>query len=347
MAPEVGARRRALLRASFERAITLASEMRVDALCVAGDLFERDSATVEIGEFLRGLFARLHPIPVLIAPGNHDFYRPGCLYDRVSWSDNVHVFRSHAATEITVADGLVVGAAFTTAKDDGWLSLPRAASDRPRVGLFHADLVEGRTVESRYRPVRRQDLHDAGLAFALLGHWHSALLDREGRAAYTGSLEPLDRTECGERWVHLLTVDSAGATSEVVPIAVSSVVEVAIDVTGISSAGELVREIERRIDGHADDFVALVLTGERTGELALDWPAALGAVSVAVASVDDRTNALGDWQRYRSERSVRGRFVDAIASELEQAGDDAAKRRLLDELAVGLAALEGRQALPL
>jgi DNA repair protein SbcD/Mre11 len=348
MAPESAARRRALLRASLDRVVTLAAERRVDALCIAGDLFERENATIEAGQFLRGLFNRLSPTPVLVAPGNHDYYHAGCLYDRVSWTPNVHVFRSPDFAEIPVADGVVVGSAFTTESQTDWMRLPTVDADRPRVGLLHADLVSSATTSSAYRPLRREDVAAAGLMFALLGHQHSAMLDREARVAYTGSLEPLDRTEDGSRWVHILDVDATGVRSEQVSLAASSVVEVEVDVTGIVTAGELACRVGERSAGHRDDYLFLTLSGERSGELALDWTAALTSLGSGVASVVDRTNALGDWRRYLEERSVRGRFVRSLVLELEQVRDDSAQADLLmDELTVGLAALEGRQALPL
>ncbi len=348
MAPESAARRRALLRASLGRVVSLAADRCVDALCIAGDLFERENSTIEAGQYLRGLFARLAPTLVLLAPGNHDFYSPGCLYDRVSWSPNVHVFRSPDFAEIPVADGVIVGSAFTSSDQAEWLSLSTVGSDRPHVGLFHADLVTSATTTSTYRPLRRGDVAAAGLTFALLGHQHSALLDRDARIAYTGSLEPLDRTEAGSRWAHLLDVDSTGVRSELVSLATSSVVEVSVDVTSIATTGELTARVEERAAVHTNDYVLLVLSGERSGELALDWDAALARVSSCAASVDDHTNALGDWRRYVEERSVRGRFVRSLVADLEQAREDRAQTaKLMDELTVGLAALEGRQAFPL
>jgi DNA repair exonuclease SbcCD nuclease subunit len=342
------ARRRALLRATLDRAVTLAADRRVDALCIAGDLYERENSTVQVGEYLAALFGRLAPIPVLIAPGNHDYYAPGCLYDRVPWASNVHVFRSAEPSEVAIADGVVVGAAFTTAEDGRWLRPPDVAHDKPRVGLFHADLVAGNSGSSPYRPLNRADVASAGLAFALLGHQHTGMIDPAGRVAYTGSLEPLDHTEQGSRWAHLLDVSSGGVRSEAIPIAASTVRQHDVSVAGIVTAGELARCVSAAIAGSSDDYVVLTLTGERTGELALDWQQALTPVAGLVTAVTDRTSAIGDWRLFLAEKSVRGRFVRDVAAELDRCEDDPARTGpLLDELAVGLAALDGRMALPI
>ena len=85
-------RRRGELRAALERIVDLALQCRVDALTIAGDLYEHEHATDETGAFLAALFRRLAPTPVLVAPGNHDPYVSGSLYRRVAWPDNVTVF---------------------------------------------------------------------------------------------------------------------------------------------------------------------------------------------------------------------------------------------------------------
>src|SRR5690348_6741071 len=80
--PRHGRKRRAELRATLRRALDLGRSRHVDAICIAGDLFERENALPEVGEFLRASFAGLGDIPILIAPGDRDYLSPGCLYDQ-------------------------------------------------------------------------------------------------------------------------------------------------------------------------------------------------------------------------------------------------------------------------
>src|SRR6266511_4040881 len=78
-------RRRQALRDTLLRIIDLAIAERADALLCGGDLYEQDRFTPDTGEFLFGAFERLHPMPVLLAPGNHDWWGGESLYRRVGW----------------------------------------------------------------------------------------------------------------------------------------------------------------------------------------------------------------------------------------------------------------------
>ncbi len=56
-------------------------------------------------EFPRRTFAEAGR-PVLLAPGNHDWYGPGSPYARAHCSPNVHVFSTEAPAPVDLADGL-------------------------------------------------------------------------------------------------------------------------------------------------------------------------------------------------------------------------------------------------
>ena len=345
--PEAASVRRAALRATFERALTLAAGKQVDAICIAGDLFERENATPALGEYLAAEFSRLAPTPVLIAPGNHDHYSPGCLYDRAPFGRNVHVFRSSAPEAFEVGTGAVLGAAFTTLEASEPLQLPRQASaTRPVVGLFHADLVDGR-VGSSYRPLSRQAVAESDLAMVLLGHQHVGMVDLAGRVAYPGSLEPLDRTEVGPRWVLLLNVDATGARVETCEIASARVRGVTVDVSTMVTRSDFESRLRTELPDGLTDYVALTLVGVPGGGLALDWPQAVASARVRAAELIDQTNPYSDWQRFRTEQSVRGRFVRSMAARIEGAPDAATRATLTNALAVGLGAFdEKRVGLP-
>ena len=67
------------------RICDLAGMLQVDALCCGGDLFEDEHKSLDTGNFVRDAFARLHPLPIYLAPGNHDWLGPASLYKRIDW----------------------------------------------------------------------------------------------------------------------------------------------------------------------------------------------------------------------------------------------------------------------
>ncbi|MBN2004214.1 MAG: metallophosphoesterase [Anaerolineae bacterium] len=72
--PALGPTRHADLRAALGRILALARERKVDAVTIAGDLYEQEYAPPDTAAFLAQQFARLAPIRVFIAPGARDPY---------------------------------------------------------------------------------------------------------------------------------------------------------------------------------------------------------------------------------------------------------------------------------
>ena len=93
----VGDWRRSDLRAALARILALARDQRVDAVTIAGDLYDERTAMPDTGDFLAQQFARLGNIPVVIAPGHSDPYTARSLYALTRWPSNVHIF----ANELT------------------------------------------------------------------------------------------------------------------------------------------------------------------------------------------------------------------------------------------------------
>src|SRR6266487_3296632 len=80
-----GAWRRADLRATLGRILALARERRVDAVTIAGDLYEQEYALPDTADFLVQQLAKLAPIRVFIAPGKSDPHTNDSLYALTRW----------------------------------------------------------------------------------------------------------------------------------------------------------------------------------------------------------------------------------------------------------------------
>ena len=80
LSASIGSWRRADLRATLGHILTLARERhacpepgrRVDAVTIAGDLYEQDYALPDTADFLMQQFTKLPPTRVFIAPGECD-----------------------------------------------------------------------------------------------------------------------------------------------------------------------------------------------------------------------------------------------------------------------------------
>ena len=100
--PEVARKRRQALRDTLHRILALAEEVSADAILCAGDLYEQARFTPDTRQFLLSRFGATER-PVLIAPGNHDWYGPRSLYAQVDWPPNVHIFEADRMSPVELA----------------------------------------------------------------------------------------------------------------------------------------------------------------------------------------------------------------------------------------------------
>ncbi len=132
-------RRRQALRDVLVRIVDLTRKVQAEALFCGGDLYEHEHCTPDTAEFLRTTFAELAPVPVYLAPGNHDWYGPASLYALVEWSHNVFVFRESRLRPVKLCDGVTLwGAAHLGPANTGnFLNGFHTERAGMHVALFH------------------------------------------------------------------------------------------------------------------------------------------------------------------------------------------------------------------
>ncbi|HEX4428685.1 MAG TPA: metallophosphoesterase [Frankiaceae bacterium] len=339
--PIVARARRRALRDAVRRIADLAAELRVDALCFAGDLYEHERAGPDTGEFLRTVFADV-PCPVLLAPGNHDWYGPASLYRQVEWPRQVVVFRDDRLLPFSLADGFTVwGAAHRApANTDGFLDGFRVDRQGVSVALFHGSERGGFARQESgkvpHAPFAAEQVAECGLAHALVGHFHAPAL--AAWHTYPGNPEPLAFGEYGERGAVLVDVGEDGAVSrEVHAVAESPWQDLQVRVEGASHADQIREQVAAAL-APMSGIVRLTVSGEAapgTDVSRLDLTG-LGGHLEALVVRPPQLSVGYDLAALAGEATVRGHFIrDVLASELpfEQ------QQRVLD---AGLRALDGR-----
>lgn len=325
--------------------LQLAADSQVDAVLCAGDLYEQDRFSPDTAAFLRTAFERVHPLPIFVAPGNHDWLGPTSLYSIVKWSPNVKIFDSDHLSPITLADGLTLwGAANqtpTTTKD--FLTDFHVDRGGVNVALFHgsegSSLVLQGQGKSPYAPFASAEIPASGLVHSFVGHYH-APQDAEW-FTYPGNPEPLSFGETGNRGPVVVTITGDGTISrERHVVAKTQVRDVAADLTGCSSGQDVRDRIAGALAG-ARGIVRVTLGGEVLPDvdIRLENLSDLGKhLDALVFKVGDLRVGY-DLEKLRSEQTVRGEFIRQVSD-----GNlpDPFKQRVL---VTGLRALDGRQDL--
>lgn len=349
---DVARRRRQALRDAVARVVDLAVDVGADALLCAGDLYEHERLAPDTGAFLRQRFAAAGR-PVLVSPGNHDWYGRESLYATVRWPDHVHVFTEDRLAPARLDAGLTVwGAAHRAPSGTGdFFEGARAEGGGLHLALVHASERAGLPDEGRakhpHAPFDAADVPAAGFAHALCGHHHRP---RAGEHhTYPGNPEPLTFGEDGRRGPVVVDVGAdGGLRREWRAVAGTAWHDVEVDVSSCETVDACVARAHAALAGR-DGVVRLTVGGELHPDVPLEprrdlTPAALGAgadggpeaVTVRVGELHPAV----DVDRVAEEPSAAGQFVREVRA--DPSLDEDTRRRVLT---AGLRALAGREDL--
>lgn len=351
---EKGRAQRTQLQMTFERIGELALSERVDALVVAGDLFDSNSPSQRSIDVVASVFAKLAQagVRVLVIPGTHDFYGPASVWRdfTVPGSDGLlSVFGDE--TEPVIVPELDVtfyGLVFPSKKAPaGALQRLRRTTDtRYHVGIVHGALAIPDIVEDESLLFTREEAASTGMDYLALGHWHSYKEERFGDVVgcYSGSPELVSVDQKGAGRVALVTIDADGVRVEAQVVGTRRFESLEIAMDAITSASQ----IADRIRARADQNLALdvTLTGLCAFDFELDTKALVDEVSEGFFHVRVRDKShprLDDVSLCElPETTVSGKFARIMTARIEAAPDS--ERPIYEEaLRLGVAKLEGKQ----
>ena len=340
-------RRRQGLRETLRRIVGVAKDVKADALFCAGDLYEHERATPDTAAFLRQTFADIAPMPVYLAPGNHDWYGQESIYALNDWSDNVHVFRQSRLQHVELRPGLTLwGGAHLGPKNTGnFLADFRANGGGRHWALFHGSenawFSEQEEGKARHAPFDAADIPAAGLEHAFLGHYHRP--QDADHHTYPGNPDPLAFGEEGRRGAVVARVRGDGTIHrERRRVDSTTVHDLHLDVSGCGSRQAVLDRLANLVQG-LQGMVRLTIHGDLDPDVDLQDADLRDALATSFDAAQIRYRGpcgslrlAYDIDAIKLERTVRGRFViDVLGSNLPE--DE--QRRVLT---AGLRALDGR-----
>lgn len=217
----------ALAEARFstvERIARLACDQAVDAVMVAGDVF--DAQTVS-DRTIRRLFNSLQAFsgPWIMIPGNHDAALAESVWSRAqrlqTIPNNVHVVLEAGVLEFAELGFVVLAAPLTQRQTyydlSEWFDQAETAPGLLRIGLAHGS-VQGILPESidSPNPIAPDRAQRARLDYLALGDWHGTK-QIDNRTWYSGTPEPERFKNNGAGQVLAVEIAAAGAAPLVTP----------------------------------------------------------------------------------------------------------------------------------
>lgn len=204
-------------RRALERIVDLCLEEQVDALLIAGDLYDGDMRSMKTAAFLVSEMERLHQagVSAFMIRGNHD--AESVLTRELKLPPNVHVFTGHGGTvELADQGAAIHGVSFAKPHAPESL-LPKYkehVSGLFNVGLLHTSLA-GATGHDTYAPCSINDLQSHGFDYWALGHVHIRQVHSEApHIVMPGMPQGRDIGEAGPKSVTLVSVNDGHAHLE-------------------------------------------------------------------------------------------------------------------------------------
>lgn len=334
--------RRAEQRLVLDALADAAIERGADLVLLSGDLLDHHQTYRETAGALAAALGRI-PAPVVIAPGNHDFYSPSSLYAGDIWPKNVLIFKEAAIRKVELPLCTVYGAAFTGPyRDDSPLAgFQTRPSDKPAVMVLHGDVGSA----SRYGPITREEIAQSGLTYLALGHVHGfGGVQKSGETywAYPGCAEGRGFDELGDKGALWVTVDPPQVSAQLIPLSRRRYEILSCDLTGKDPAQALLDTLS---DGSTEDICRVILTGE-TRNVDLAALATAGAGRRWGLTFRDHTRVPQDLWGREGEDSLTGFFLREMRRRLDAAQTDSERATLERSVRFGLAALENGEDTP-
>ena len=345
--------RRRELRGAFSSLILYVKSEKIPLVLMAGDLFDSDFVTRETAAFVASELASAPDCRFVIAPGNHDPFSEDSVYAKVSFPENVYLFRDTALSCFSFPElGVdVYGYAFVKSALESCPFAGRIPERTDVINLLCAHADVGNPL-SPYCPVSEQDIASAGFDYCAFGHVHTSEgVKRAGNShyAYCGCLEGRDFGETGHKGALVLDIekDRGIVSLKAAPVRFSGrrYEWIEVDLSGVSDSTEAEARIRARLTESglgSDTLLRLTLKGSVSPSLRLDGGAltARFAPSLFYLEIRDETLPLLDTATLENDPTIRGAFFSEMRPLLEN-GSPEERAEAARALRMGLAALYG------
>jgi DNA repair protein SbcD/Mre11 len=350
--------RRAARDARLDEAVALALAERVDAVVIAGDLFESFEPPDGLVRSVRGALERLLAagVAVVTVPGNHD---------ELTYAASVYRREAHRWPGVLIRDPMpaqvarlalggehlhVHGLAYVGGVTDvanALAALPERSEAGYHVFVAHGTLVhDGASgADDRSLPLPRAALGAAGYDYVALGHVHRRSEQRVGGclAVYPGCVGGKGFDDPGSDVWTLVELSRSGTKVEQRPLEGPALRDLHLDVSACDDEASVLEALTGLIGAFPGDVLRVRLTGALPAVLDAPELAARAVGDAAFVRVEDHTDAVSDalLDAWSASPTVRGAFVRRLQRRLQETDAAAERRRLVHALRLGLAALGG------
>ncbi|MGX7108144.1 metallophosphoesterase family protein [Facklamia miroungae] len=247
---------------AFHRGVSYAIKEGVDAVIIAGDIYDTQKQTIYAQHAFLKELERLEraEIPVVICHGNHDYLNNQRLF--VQYPANVYVFREESIDYIDIKTAEDITCRFYGfSYSHRWIHESKAKEFpiNPKetdftVGVYHGELL-GQNQIGNYAPFTIDDLSSKNYDYWALGHIHQGIrLSQFPLIQYAGSPQGRNRLETGEKGAYIVTFnEDRNVDSEFIHLAEIEWKDEKIECQENWQINELLWAINDLVDNYKDE----------------------------------------------------------------------------------------------
>jgi DNA repair exonuclease SbcCD nuclease subunit len=355
-----GQKLRAQIKETLAKVFQLAAERRVDAVLLAGDVFDSEKISPADIRFFMDTVSSIQPIPVFFLPGTwtHDSINQKAIFRSRHFlekkPENLQIFTKEKVETFKLAAGRLAihGRAVLPDSDNPLDGLKPDPSTEFNVLLLHTGIALPQIPqENQACHLKREQIEHCGFSYLAMGDRHTfTRFFNESRTfvQYPGSPETLQFREGEESgFVAMVNMDNGRVSVEKVASGHYHWTELDISWEKVGSVDALKKTVGRIADPKR--VLRIKLTGTTTSNESIDVERLIEELSSSVAYLDIDTKTLHYEtptqaldQDYR-DKTVEHAFVSLVRADLDTTVDAGAKERLAEVLRRGHALFQGRE----
>lgn len=248
---------------TFNRVIDICNRDKIDLLLIAGDLFHHQPSEKLLREVDYSL-SKLTYTQVVLMAGNHDYAPIGSQFEKYVWNEKVHMVSSDKMESVYLDEinTEVYGFSYGTRN-----IMTSRYDDVEPYDTNRINILLGHGGEPDNVPIDFNKLRESKFDYVALGHIHKPQIIGD-KIAYSGSLEPLDKTEQGEHGYIYGELDKDKCMIKHVPFAKRQYIKLSMEVDSDLTNTELIDRISEEIRSHGiDNIYTINIEGFKAADL--------------------------------------------------------------------------------
>lgn len=306
-------KRRIEQKKAFRDVIQLAKKEKVDALFIAGDLFEQNFVERGTIEYIISNLQLIPDVSIFITPGNHDPFIKDSPYEIFEWPENVTIFKSEYGM-ISLEDADIYGVGFEDYEMDNEAAIKDIKiEDENRINI----LITHGTLNGamhKYNDIKERDLKK--FDYVALGHIHDKKVDNS-RIIYPGSLVSCGFDEMGKHGFVKGEITKDECKIEFVDTEAKEFKRIEFDLSKYNTFQDVIDAL----DLDDESYYRLIFKGARNFNMD-ELVEALNSLGKNICDIRDETNIPYNFEAIKEEENLKGVFTKKILDEMKKMNDN-------------------------